>query len=63
MMTLTFRILETDTRFVRHTEPGDPDHLCSRCGKPIGDDVVPICCWPESGLYEYRYHPECLGFR
>ena len=57
-----FTILETDTRFAAPTTPGEREH-CSRCGEPIDEDTVPIRAWPESGAYEYRFHPECLGFQ
>lgn len=51
-----FHILPTDQRFFN---AGDE---CSRCGKAIPETVVPVMAWPESGAYEYRFHPECLGF-
>jgi hypothetical protein len=34
---------------------------CSRCRKPIRDDVVPVIAMPAHARYVYRFHPECLG--
>lgn len=59
---LPFRILPTDTRFAESYDAGDPRCLCSRCGKPIPETTIPIRAWPSDGRYEYRFHPECLGF-
>lgn len=61
-MTAPFTILPTDRRFHTSPEPGDPLCLCSRCWKAIDEQTVPIRAWPESGAYEYRFHPSCLGF-
>ncbi len=52
-------ILDTDRAFTTSPDAGDPECLCSRCGKPIGEDEVPIRAW--NGNLEYRYHQACLG--
>lgn len=51
----------TDRPFTFSAEEGDPDCLCSRCGKPIPENVVAIRMWPEHQKWELRYHPTCLG--
>ena len=59
-------ILSTDTRFLDSPDVGEPDCLCSRCGKPILGGV-PFRAWPDdigqpgSDNYEYRYHNACQG--
>ena len=55
-------ILPSDVRFTDSLDVGEPGCFCSRCRKLIGEGTVPIRAWPESAGYEYRYHPECLGF-
>lgn len=55
------KILLTDTKFHDSPDVGDPACLCSRCGKVIGEDEMPIRLWPDSGQYEYRFHPACVG--
>ncbi len=55
----TIKILQTDTKFYDSPDAGDPACLCSRCGEAI--EEAPIRAFPESGEYEYRYHPACLG--
>lgn len=58
-----FKILPTDRMFKDSPFPGWPECICSRCGNLIMENQVPIRCWPESGKFEFRYHPECLGFK
>ena len=53
-------IKPTDKLFRDSPDVG-PQCICSRCGKPI-ESGVPIRAWPRDNL-EYRFHPECLGFR
>jgi hypothetical protein len=62
-MSLPFKILPTDTRFETSPDVGESDCICSRCAKPIDEDEVPIRAWPEDCRFEYRFHPECLGFQ
>lgn len=61
----TVKIEAQDTPFFDSPDVG-PKCLCSRCGKPILKGV-PIRAWPPntspSGLIEFRYHPECLGWK
>jgi hypothetical protein len=61
---LPFAILPTDRRFIDSPDAGAAGCLCSHCGKPIGEDEIPIRAWPARGgrSYEYRFHPACLGF-
>lgn len=56
-------LLPTDRRFTDSPDVGLPECICSRCGKPIGEDEVPIRVWPADQSYEYRFHPACLGFQ
>lgn len=53
-------IKETDHLFTGSPDAGDPDCCCSRCGKIITEDEVPIRMLVD-GRYEYRYHASCLG--
>ncbi len=57
-----FSVFATDTRFTTSPAIGEPDCLCSRCGKLIEEGEVPIRAWPADSETEYRYHPACLGF-
>lgn len=41
-------------------DAGDPECLCSLCGKLIQEDDVPIRAWPESGKREIRLHWDCF---
>jgi hypothetical protein len=61
-MSLPFSVLPTDRRFDTSPDAGDPECLCSRCGKPIEERALPIRAWPPNAEYEYRFHPKCLGF-
>lgn len=51
----------TDVTFSLSRMEGDPGCLCSRCLLPIRKDAFAIRFFPESGRYELRYHPQCLG--
>lgn len=53
-------ILPEDRRFPSHVEEGQGCH-CSRCGHTIWDGVVALRVFPESGEWQYRYHPTCFG--
>lgn len=62
----TVKIEEDDTLFLDSPDVG-PKCLCSRCGKPILKGV-PIRAWPPTTVpggiqVEFRYHPECLGWK
>lgn len=59
---MSFQILETDTTWYTSPDAGHPHCLCSRCNKLIKENDVPVRAWPDDGSYEYRFHPECLGF-
>lgn len=58
-----YGILPSDRRFTDSPEPG-PDCWCSRCDQPIIKGLV-FRFWPRerngSIVYEYRYHPACVG--
>lgn len=67
-----FDILDTDKVFYDSPNTGDPACCCSRCGKPIPEDVPAVRAWPSepgdqgydpnaTGGTEFRYHPECVG--
>lgn len=65
-MLSALEVLSTDVRFFDSPDAGDPACVCSRCGSPIGEHVVPVRMWPAKSLaksedYEYRFHPQCLG--
>lgn len=54
--------LPTDRLFQDSPDTGDPTCLCSRCLRPIPEEVVPIRVFVDKGSgSEYRYHPACLG--
>ena len=53
-------ILPTDTRFTNSPGPGDPQCHCSRCGKVIKENEIPIRAWPDGMSYECRYHLQCI---
>jgi hypothetical protein len=55
------RIDPGDRKFTDSPDAGHPKCLCSRCGKRIGEDIVPVRAFPEDGACEYRYHPACVG--
>lgn len=60
------KIQEGDTPFFDSPDVGKTC-LCSRCGKPI-EKGVPIRAWPPNTApagtqLEFRYHPECLGWK
>lgn len=62
----TVKIEVEDTPFLDSPDVG-PKCICSRCGKPILNGV-PIRAWPPAtapgGIQvEFRYHPECLGWK
>jgi hypothetical protein len=52
-------------------DPGTPQCLCSRCGKPIKAGLFPVTVRFEkpnpvfgvNAVGEYRYHPKCVGMR
>jgi hypothetical protein len=52
-------VLPTDTRFRNSPFEGDPDCICSRCGKQIGEEEFALRAWPENGKSEYRYCDAC----
>jgi hypothetical protein len=57
-----FQILPTDVRFTTSPDTGEPDCLCSRCGEVIEERCAPaIRCWPPTAIFEYRFHPHCVG--
>lgn len=62
-MELKFEIRPTDRFFLDSPYPGDPECLCSRCLKLIGEDEVPIMFWTQNGKKKWRYHAVCLGFK
>jgi hypothetical protein len=54
-------IVETDKVFHDSPDVGEPTCVCSRCGRPIEEDVVPIRAWIDEGRGgEYRFHPACV---
>jgi len=53
-------ILPADTKFTDSPGAGDPKCLCSRCGKPIAENQIPIRSWPDGMSYEWRYHLQCI---
>ena len=57
---MIFNIIEPSDTFFRTVKPtGDPECLCSRCGKPITRKDVPLRVVMGPGG-EYRYHGLCL---
>lgn len=52
--------IETDLLFANSPDAGHPDCICSRCGEPIGEEVIPIRVFTDDNR-EYRYHPDCVG--
>lgn len=47
-------------QFKNSPDAGHPLCLCSKCGKHIDEDEVPIRCWSEKADIEYRWHVECF---
>lgn len=63
-------IKQTDKFFYNSPDTGHPECLCSRCGKLIEEDEIPIRCWPTApgdfgfdpnakGGTEFRYCEQC----
>lgn len=48
--------------FENSPDAGDPDCLCSLCGKAISEEEVPIRMWPQGKHIrkEYRLHWDCF---
>ncbi len=47
--------------FENSPDAGDPDCLCSLCGKVISEDEVPVRMWPSGKTHkEYRLHWNCF---
>ena len=58
-------ILPTDIAFESSPDAGDPECLCSRCLRSIGEEEVPLRAFGEDGSYEFRFCDRCqeaLGF-
>jgi hypothetical protein len=56
-----FDMLPGDRIFTDSPDSGDPACLCSRCGKTIEGNIVPIRVTDPLGVTERRYHPACIG--
>jgi hypothetical protein len=52
--------LPTDAAFTNSPDAGDLNCSCSRCGKLIDKDTIPIRIWTDHDKKEYRYHPDCV---
>lgn len=51
--------ISTDKAFTDSSDTGDLNCLCSRCGKLIDENTIPIRIWTDNYQKEYRYHPDC----
>jgi hypothetical protein len=56
-------IRESDTVFEDSPDAGEPTCLCSRCGRVIGEDDMPVRAYEEGSGTRRRYHPACLGMQ
>ena len=55
-----FQILESDTLFGDSPDAGMTECFCSRCGKQIAEDEVPLRAFVDEGKKgEYRYCENC----
>ena len=54
-------IKKDDKAFTETAQPGDPDCICSRCGKPIEKQEYPITSSKLNvQLVIFRYHVKCI---
>lgn len=52
-----------DLAFTDSFDAGHPHCICSRCRLPIQEFQVPVRAVSDDGLFEWRYHADCLGLR